>query len=261
MLLTEPEPPRGVALPVAPGIHRLVADNPGAMTYHGTNTYLIGGEAGTTVLDPGPDSAAHVAAILAATSGRVARILVSHGHTDHVGALPALAATTGAPVLRHGHGLADGDVVDGWTVLHTPGHAADHLCLARADGVVFTADHVMSFATSVVIPPDGDMAAYMAGLRRLLARDDALYLPGHGPPIFRPGAFVQALLEHRLAREAGILARLHQAPQTQAVLVEALYVPLDPRLRGAAEASVLAHLLKLQAEGRAVRGDGGWLAA
>jgi glyoxylase-like metal-dependent hydrolase (beta-lactamase superfamily II) len=259
--LTEPEPPRGVPLDVLPGIRRIVANNPSVMTYHGTNTYLIDGPAGATVLDPGPDSAAHVAAILAATGGKVARILVSHGHADHVGALPALLTATGAKLLRFGQGLADGDAVGGWTALHTPGHAADHLCFARADGVVFTADHVMSFATSVVIPPDGDMAAYMASLRRLLARDDTLYLPGHGPPITAPGAFAAALLEHRLSREAAILAAIGKAPLTPAGLVAALYVPLDPKLRPAAEASVTAHLLKLAAEGRATLRDGAWLAS
>jgi glyoxylase-like metal-dependent hydrolase (beta-lactamase superfamily II) len=257
-LLAEPEPPRGVATPVAPGIRRLVANNPGAMTYHGTNTYLIDGSGGAWVLDPGPDDATHVAAILAAAGGRIARILVSHGHRDHVGALPALLAATGAPVSRFGETLADGDAVGDWTALHTPGHARDHLCFVRADGVLFSADHVLSFSSSAIIPPDGDMADYMAGLRRLLARDDALYLPGHGPPIAEPRRFVAALLDHRLAREAAIVARLARHPHTAAELVEALYVPLDPRLRGAAEASVLAHLAKLRDEGRAVCGDAVW---
>jgi glyoxylase-like metal-dependent hydrolase (beta-lactamase superfamily II) len=259
-LLTEPEPPRGVAFAVAPGVRRLVADNPGPFTYHGTNTYLIDGAAGVTVLDPGPDSAAHVAAILAATEGKVARVLVSHGHADHVGALPALVAATGATVFRFGEGLADGGTVGAWTALHTPGHAADHVCFARADGVVFTADHVMSFSTSVVIPPDGDMAAYMASLRRMLARDDALFLPGHGPPLANPRPFVAALLEHRLHREAAILEAIRQGPLTPARVVEQLYVPLDPKLRPAAEASVTAHLLKLASEGGAVEQDGAWRA-
>ena len=261
-LLTEPEPPRGVATTVAPGIRRVVADNPSPLTYHGTNTYLIDGDAGVTVLDPGPDSAAHVAAILAAAGGRIRRILVSHGHADHVGALPALVAATGAPAFgAGGHALANDDKLGAWTALHTPGHAAEHLCFGRDDGVVFTADHVMSFATSVVIPPDGDMAAYMASLRRLIARDDTLYLPGHGPPIASPQAFTAALLEHRMRREAAILAELERSIHTPASLVEAVYVTLDVRLHGAAEASVLAHLLKLHAEGRAKRYDGGWRAA
>jgi glyoxylase-like metal-dependent hydrolase (beta-lactamase superfamily II) len=261
--LTEPEPPRGVALPVAPGIRRIVARNPGPMTHHGTNTYLIDAEDGVAVLDPGPDDAAHVADILAA-GGRVRRILLSHSHSDHVGALPALAAATGAPVFsvsgRFGPPVADGDVVDGWTALATPGHAADHLCFAR-DGVLFSADHVMSFSSSVVIPPEGDMAAYMAGLRRLLARDDRLLLPGHGPSISEPHPFIAALLAHRLKREADIFDLIRNRPQTAADIVAALYVPLDPRLARAAEASVTAHLLKLKAEGAAEEQDGAWRAA
>ena len=260
--LTEPEPVRGVALAVAPGIARIVARNAGAMTYHGTNTYLIDDSAGVSVLDPGPDDAAHVADILAATGGRVERILISHGHIDHVGALPALAAATGAPVFaasaRFGTAVRDGDGIGGWTALATPGHAADHLCFAR-DGVLFSADHVMSFSSSVVPPPpDGDMAAYVTGLRRLLSRTDRLLLPGHGPPMADPAPFIAALLEHRLAREAAILALIRGAGLTPAAIVAALYVPLDPRLVRAAEASVRAHLQKLQAEGLATERDGVW---
>src|SRR5262249_28918630 len=153
--LTEPEPPRGTALPIAPGIARIVAPNPGPMTYHGTNTYLIEGADGTTVMDPGPDDAGHVNAILGATRGRVGAILLSHTHRDHAGAVRALRAASGAQVQAFHSGadpsfapdipLADGDAACGWTVLHTPGHAADHLCFAR-DGVLFSADHVMSWS-------------------------------------------------------------------------------------------------------------------
>ena len=261
--LTEPDPPRGVAFSVAPGIRRLVAPNPGPYTYHGTNTYLIEGVGGTTVLDPGPDDAGHVATILAsvglAGAGKVARIFLTHTHADHVGALPALRAATGAPVFAHGEGVADGAAIGLWTALHTPGHAPDHLCFARADGVVFSGDHVMGFSSSVVIPPDGDMAAYMANLRRMLGRPgDTLFLPGHGPPIRHPLAFTEALLRHREEREAAIRATLAAGPMTAAAIVERLYVPLDPRLRGAAAASVTAHLIKLRGEGAARDTDGVW---
>jgi glyoxylase-like metal-dependent hydrolase (beta-lactamase superfamily II) len=260
VLLTEPEPPRGVAFSVAPGIRRLVAPNPGPFTYHGTNTYLIEGAAGTTVLDPGPDDPAHVAAIFAA-AGKIARIFLTHAHPDHAGALPAVEAASGAPVFAAARGLADGARIGLWTALHTPGHARDHVCFAREDGVVFSGDQVMSFATTVVVPPEGDMVAYMAGLKRLLAREDALFLPGHGPPIPNPRPFVAALLQHRLDREAAILAAVRQAPQTASALVERLYAPLDPRLRRGAEASVTAHLLKLRAEGRVAEREGVWHAA
>ena len=247
--LTEPAPTRDVVLPIIAGISRIVAANPGPMTYHGTNTYLIDG---TIVLDPGPDDAAHVQAILAATGGRIEKILVSHTHADHIGAVPALRAVSGAPTHGFHHSataaftpdipLRDGDAVAGWTALHTPGHAADHLSFARADGVVFTADHVMSWSTSVVSPPQGNMSDYFASLRRLLAREDSLYLPGHGPPISETRRFVRALLDHRVMREAAILAAA--APEARAAtggLVEAIYAGIAPALRGAAERNVMAH--------------------
>ena len=266
--LTEPEPTRGTVLPVADGIRRVVAPNPGPFTYHGTNTYLIDSDAGLMVLDPGPDDASHREAILAATGGRIAKILLSHTHADHLDGLAALQAATGAP--SHGfHASADprfvpdmplhdGDTLEGWTALHTPGHAADHLCFARDDGVVLTADHIMSWSTSVVSPPGGHMGQYFASLRRMLARDDRLHLPGHGPPLAEPRGYVQHLLDHRQQREAAILAALATGPQTAAGLVDALYVGLAERLKPAASRSVTAHLEKLRDEGGARMSDGIW---
>ncbi len=269
--LTEPEPVRGAVLPVLPGISRIVAPNPTPMTYHGTNTYLIDSDQGLMVLDPGPDSAPHVQAVLEATGGRVAKILLSHTHHDHLGALPALRAATGAPVhgfhanpepeFRPDVALHDGDAVEGWTALHTPGHAPDHLCFARADGVVFSADHVMGWSTSVVGPPNGDMGAYFASLKRLLAREDRLFLPGHGPALPNPQAFVREMLDHRLQREAAIESALQTQPRDTAGLVDALYSQINPILRRAAERNVMAHLLKLRAEGRAVQDGSLWRAA
>ena len=263
MFLTEPEPPRGVALPVAPGIRRIVAPNPGAMTYWGTNTYLIDEPGGHLVLDPGPDVATHVAAILAA--GPVTRIVLSHTHPDHLGALTALRAATGAPVLGW-HApevpvaldgpLQDGGQVGPWQALHTPGHAPDHLCFAGPDGVLFSGDTVMGWSTSTVAP--GGMADYFASLRRLLGREDRMLLPGHGPPVTEPQAFVQALLDHRLAREAAILAALGAAPRTARAVTAELYKDVDPRLLRAAERNVLAHLDKLLAEGSVSQTAAGW---
>ena len=273
--LTEPEPQRGAALPVMPGVRRVVAANPGPMTYHGTNTYLIDTPDGLAVLDPGPDSAEHVRHVRDAIGTEtVALILLSHTHHDHLGAVPALKAATGAPVAGF-HTSADprfeadikldhGDPIAGMTALHTPGHCSDHLCFAtRIDGTdtLFSADHVMSWSSSIVSPPDGDMAAYFASLHLLLGRDDALYLPGHGPPLPAPRALVGDLLAHRRMREHAIEAALRDRPGDIVGLRERLYSQTDPRLRRAAERNVLAHLLKLQSEGK-VRQDGDvWMLA
>lgn len=268
--LTEDSPPRGQVLPVLPGIARIVADNPGPFTYRGTNTYLIDDPAGFMVLDPGPDSAAHVADIVRVTGGRVARILLSHTHGDHLGAVPALKAATGAKVWSFRHSqepahvpdeaMDDGDSVAGWVAIHTPGHAADHLCFAR-DGIVFTADHIMSWSTSVVSPPHGNMRAYFESMRRMLGREDRVYLPGHGPKLDDPIPFARALLTHRAQREAAIAGALAGGAKTTLGLVDALYIGLDPRLRPAAQRTVIAHLEKLGEEGRAVQDGELWRAA
>jgi glyoxylase-like metal-dependent hydrolase (beta-lactamase superfamily II) len=266
VFLTEPEPARGAVLPVAPGIGRIVAPNPGAMTCWGTNTYLIEEPGGHLVMDPGPDDAGHVAAILAA--GPVTRIMLTHTHPDHLDALPALRAATGAPVsgwhapevpAALDGALQDGDGVGGWQALHTPGHAPDHLCFAGPDDVLFSGDHVMGWSTSTVAP--GGMAAYFASLRRLLARNDRLLLPGHGPPVPQPRAYVQALLDHRLQREAAILAALGPQPRTSRAVTAELYADVDPRLLRAAERNVIAHLDKLRREGRVRDVPEGWTVA
>ena len=265
--LDEPEPARFQPTQVAPGIRRLVAPNPGPMTHHGTNTWLIDGPEGITVIDPGPDDAAHRAAIMAA--GTIAHILLTHTHADHLAGAPALRAATGAPVAGWAKPwdgsfvpdvpLADGDIAAGLLVLHTPGHASDHVCFAQPGmGVLFSGDHVMAWSTSIVSPPDGDMAAYMASLRLLLARDDRLYLCGHGPPLPAPAPLVRGMLNHRAAREAAVLAALGRGPATPDALVTGMYAGLAEHLVPAARRSVLAHLIKLGREGRAMEDGASW---
>ena len=268
--LTEPVPERGALLPVLPGISRIVADNPSRMTYHGTNTYLLEGEDGITVLDPGPDSAEHVADILRLAPGPIVRILLSHTHRDHFGAVAALKEQTGAPTLgwhtsaddafKPDIPIQDGETVIGMEAVFTPGHAADHLCFARPDGVMFSADHVMGWSSSIVSPPGGNMADYFASLQRLLDRGETTYLPGHGPVLTDPHPYVTALLHHRVAREKAIAAALEGGPNTTVGLVDALYSKIDPILKMAAERNVLAHLMKLQGEGRVTRRGDEWRA-
>ena len=274
--LTEPEPERGANLPVMPGITRIVANNPGPMTYFGTNTYLIETTEGIVVLDPGPEGhPEHVEAILRHTGGRIALILVSHTHHDHVGAVPALQAATDAPTAGYRHSaiaefdadikLDDGGSVAGMLALHTPGHASDHLCFAlpasNGDKVLFSADHVMSWSTSIVSPPGGDMRDYFASLKLLLDRYDDVYLPGHGPPLRGPRDLVRNMLTHRMIREQAIARKLTDGTFDTYTIMDALYSQLNPRLRKAAERNVLAHLLKMEAEGKAVREGELWRAA
>ncbi len=274
--LTEPEPERDVVQPITPGISRIVANNPGPMTYYGTNTYLIDTPEGVVVLDPGPENhPEHVHAIIRATGGTVALILVSHTHHDHVGAVPALQEATGAPTVGFRESaldsfdpdikLADGDTIAGLQAMHTPGHASDHLCFSTParDGkaVLFSADHVMSWSTSVVSPPGGDMAAYFASLRLLLDRTDDMYLPGHGPPLSEPRELVREMLHHRMARERAIADKLREGPADTYVLMNTLYSQVNPRLRRAAERNVLAHLLKMELEGKVVRDGEQWRVA
>jgi glyoxylase-like metal-dependent hydrolase (beta-lactamase superfamily II) len=263
--LTEPEPERGAILPVMSGISRIVAANPGPMTYYGTNTYLIDTPDGVAVLDPGPEEhPEHVEAILRATGPNVALILVSHTHHDHIGAVPALQQATGAPTVGF-HVSGDGDKIAGMTAIHTPGHASDHLCFAlpASDGtaVLFSADHVMSWSTSVVSPPGGDMGEYFASLRLLLDRTDEVFLPGHGPSLPQPRNLVREMLTHRMMREQAIQRKLSQGPAGTFVLMDALYSQVHPRLRRAAERNVLAHLLKLESEGKVRRDGETWQAA
>jgi glyoxylase-like metal-dependent hydrolase (beta-lactamase superfamily II) len=278
--------PPGEVQQVAPGVRRVLCGNPGPFTFRGTNTWILGEGLSVAVIDPGPEDAAHLRAILRATQGEcITHILVSHTHRDHSPGVAALREATGAtsfgfgphatPPDQGGEGgdhafrpdvvLPDGGEVGGrdWSVraIHTPGHCANHLCFAlEGTGILFSADHVMSWSTSVVSPPDGDMAAYMASLARLQARDDRLFLPGHGPPLPDPQPFMAALAAHRLEREAMVLEALRAAGRASAQeLVAPVYgAALDPRLVPAAARSLLAHLVKLGAEGAAARDGDVW---
>lgn len=274
-LLTEPVPPYGTVLAAHPAVRRIVAPNPGPMTCHGTSSWIIG-HGRVAVIDPGPDDQAHRRALLAAVAGEtVTHVIVTHGHHDHSAGAMAFAAAVGAQTWGFGRPdpgrtvavgaghppflpdapLDDGAVLEGpgWQLqaVHTPGHASDHLCFALlGQGVLFSGDHVMGWATSMVSPPDGDMAAYMASLDALLGRGETLYLPGHGPAITDPRAHVAALLAHRRGREAAVLAAVEAGHATAEAIVPHLYPGLAEALLRPAARSVLAHLLKLAAEGR-----------
>lgn len=252
--LHEPRPAHGTVITVAPGIGRIVAANPGPMTYHGTNSWLLRLENETYVIDPGPDLPAHLAALRGALAGRPAALLLTHRHADHAAAAAPLAAATGTPIAAFAgpadiH-LGDGARIGPFTAWHTPGHAADHLCFALADGTVFTGDHVMGWSSSVIPPPDGDMAAYVASLARLRGQNFRLFLPGHGPAIPNPDAWLDQLYAHRTRREAAILACLAKASLPEAALMRLVYPALPAALAPAAALTLQAHLRKLAAEAR-----------
>jgi glyoxylase-like metal-dependent hydrolase (beta-lactamase superfamily II) len=273
---------------LGPRVRRVLAPNPSPFTYSGTQTYIIGaGE--VAVIDPGPDMAGHVEALVEAVRGeRVAAILCTHTHRDHSPASRPLQAATGAPIVgcaplslddsgprsdeafdsayRPDRVLADGERVaaDGWALeaVATPGHTSNHLCLALAeDEILFTGDHVMGWSTTVVAPPDGDMADYMASLDKLLARGDRLYYPAHGPAVADPHAHVRRLIGHRRMRERQILAHLERGEGRIAAMVADIYADIDPRLFPAAGRSVLAHLLDLERRGLARSEGEAWTLA
>ncbi|HZV84589.1 MAG TPA: MBL fold metallo-hydrolase [Brevundimonas sp.] len=272
----------GRADPVSPLIERVVANNPGPFTYTGTGTYIIGQRragAGVAVIDPGPDDRAHLAALLRAVEGRrVTHVLVTHTHRDHAPLARPFAASVGAPILaarppaRETHAssdldededdafapdvvLAGGEVLegDGWTleVMSTPGHASNHMAFVlREESALFSGDHVMGWSTTVVAPPDGDMAAYMASLEAVIARRIETVWPTHGGPITTPAPFLKAYREHRRAREAQIMAQVERGVGRIADIVPILYAAVDPRLWPAASLSVWAHLVALEKAGR-----------
>ncbi len=265
---------------VAPGVRALVADNPGPFTFKGTMSYVIG-QGPYAVVDPGPNDKRHIAALLAATGGHVSHIFVTHTHRDHSPGVAPLRQATGAKVYAEGPhrlsrdlqigeaspldasadtdfrpdvALKDGEIVkgDGFTIeaVATPGHTANHMAYALKEAnLMFSGDHVMGWSTPVVAPPDGAMSDYMNSLRKLTARAETLYLPGHGAPIGNAPLFVRSYIRHRQAREASILHRLAKGEADIPTLVRAIYIGLDPRLVKAAGLSVLAHLEDLVARG------------
>ena len=270
---------------VSPLISRVVADNPGPFTFKGTGVYIVGGK-DVAVIDPGPDDATHVDALKRALEGkRVTHILVTHTHSDHSPAAKPLKEWSGAKTFAfgpHGSGklddgvrveeggdmqfapdvrVKDGEIIKGngftFECVFTPGHTSNHMCYAlKEENALFTGDHVMGWSTTVVTPPDGDMAQYMASIRKLMARSDGVLYPTHGAPVTDPRPFLAAYLEHRLDRERQILACIGDGLSTIPQMVARMYADVDKRLHPAASRSVLAHLIQLEAEGRAIN-DGG----
>jgi glyoxylase-like metal-dependent hydrolase (beta-lactamase superfamily II) len=273
--------PPGRVEEVAPGVRRLLCDNPSPFTFKGTMSYIVG-RGQVAIIDPGPDDARHIDALLDAVRNEtVTHIVVTHTHRDHSPGAARVKALTGAKTFGEGphraarplhvgeaprldasndtdfrpdHALADGEVVNGqgFTLesVATPGHTANHMAFAlREQNLLFSGDHVMGWSTSIVAPPDGAMSDYMASLDKLARRGESIYLPGHGDVIPDAPRFVQSYIRHRQGREASILHRLAKGAVDIPTLVRAIYIGLDPRLARAAGLSVLAHLEDLVARG------------
>lgn len=276
--------PYGAAVRLSPLVERVLAPNPGPFTFRGTGVYLVGTGDHVAVIDPGPALPEHIAALKRAIgTRRLSHILITHNHADHSPAAAPLKAWSGATIhgarpttamphdqpintqqetLDHAFApdviLHDRAVVrgDGFTLeaVATPGHTANHLCFAlHEEHALFSGDHVMGWSTSVVAPPDGDMADYLASLDKLKRRGETIFYPTHGSPITNPKAWIDGLIAHRQAREAQILAALADGPVTAAVLAERLYPNIDPALGRAALAQIQAHLDHLLMLGRAAR--------
>ncbi|WJY17564.1 MBL fold metallo-hydrolase [Alteriqipengyuania flavescens] len=282
-----PKPwPTGKVEQLEPLVRRVLADNPSPYTYTGTQTYLVGNGDSLAVIDPGPVTTEHLAALENAIGdGHVAAIMCTHTHRDHSPAARPLSALTGAPVVgcaplvlddsgpradapfdetyAPDRVLEDGEAMTGagWTLtaVHTPGHTSNHLCFALEEsGALFTGDHVMGWSTSVVAPPDGDMAAYMRSLEKLYAREDRVYYPAHGPQVDKPRQLVRGMVGHRRQRERQILRLLDEEARTIRALVPLMYRGLDKRLYPAAGMSVKAHLIDLENRGEVARDGEVW---
>jgi glyoxylase-like metal-dependent hydrolase (beta-lactamase superfamily II)/8-oxo-dGTP pyrophosphatase MutT (NUDIX family) len=271
----------GVPTRLGERVIRVTADNGSVMTGPGTNTYLVGGGPRNewAVIDPGPADPAHVQAVLAAAPGPVTRIFVTHTHRDHSPAAASLAAQCGAAVLGrvadhpdlqdagfaptlHLHGGERFELDEGVSlrVLHTPGHASNHLCyLLEQERLLFAGDHVMQLSTVVINPPDGDMAAYLRSLRALQDEELEWIAPGHGFLMPEPRQAMEAIVQHRLRREAKVVAALQALqPATLPALLARVYEDVRPALHPVALRSLQAHLLKLRDDGRAAESEGGW---
>ena len=274
------DPAYGEVVEVSPLIRRVCAHNPNAFTFKGTGTYIVG-RGNVAVIDPGPLIDEHVDALKAALRHEtVTHILITHTHNDHSPAAAPLKAATGAKTYSFGpHGagkkdegidveeggdmafrpdvaVRDGDTIKGggWTFdcIYTPGHTSNHVCFAlRDEKALFSGDHVMGWSTTVIAPPDGDMAHYFASLEKLTRRGEALFYPTHGNPIRNPQAFVRTLIEHRHGRERQIAECLRRGITRIPDMVAIIYSEIDKKLHPAAAMSVLAHLKHMVATGRA----------
>jgi glyoxylase-like metal-dependent hydrolase (beta-lactamase superfamily II) len=243
-------------------IRSITAPNPGPFTLDGTRTYLIDDH---IVLDPGPSIGSHVDAIREAMPA-LDTILITHRHGDHAPAAVPLRRTTNARIVASRGVLdetdvivRDGDQVDGIEVIATPGHTSEHVCYFTAAGDLFTGDTILGYGTTAIFPPDGNMADYVASLRKLRAKNPRRIFPAHGPTRDDAVALIDEYIAHRLEREQQVLDAIAAGVHTLGALRKVIYPDLDPRLESGAEVQLTAHLIKLSNEGRVGEHDGRWI--
>jgi glyoxylase-like metal-dependent hydrolase (beta-lactamase superfamily II) len=247
---------------------RILAPNPGVRELEGTNTYVVG-EAPAIVVDPGPDHEAHLREV-ARAAGRIGAIALTHDHPDHAPGAVTLARSTGAPIRAvrppdGGPRLRDGEWIESGSAtvqaVATPGHSPDHVAFWSPEGsALFTGDAVLGRGTSVIDPPEGDLVAYLRSLRRMRELEPATIYPGHGPVVLRGVAKLDEYLEHRAMRERQVLGALEEGPRSIEELVAEIYAEYPPEVHDLASRSVLAHINKLEAEGRVDKATKGGVA-
>lgn len=289
MELVQPIRPYTHAERLEPLVRRVLARNPSAFTFTGTQSYIVGSGPDVAVIDPGPDEPEHLAALVDAIGmANVVAICCTHTHRDHSPAAAPLAAMTGAPIVgcapltlddegpradaafdasyRPDRVLSDGERITGtgWTLeaVTTPGHTSNHVCFALPEsGALFTGDHVMGWSTSVVSPPDGDMTDYMASLQKLQEREDRVYYPAHGPAVDKPRQLVRGMTGHRRSREKQILRQIGEGRTRITEMVPLMYKGVDELLWPAAGRSVHAHLIDLARRGLVAQSGDVWALA
>lgn len=267
MHISEPDPARGELEAVTAKVRRLVAANAGHMTYHGTNTYVVETGSGLALIDPGPDLAAHSDRLIDLCGGDLRSIFLTHAHADHCGAVEAVRRATGAKLVAAANStydggpidirLRDGECLDEVVAIETPGHTQDHLCF-QFERVIFTGDHVMGWATTAVLAPEGDASAYLGSLRKLGEFRARHYLPAHGPKVANTRRYLTYLIEKAEEKERLLVSNLAASPGRVDQIVASLYGDMSQEMSRVAHRTIEALLIRLERTGKVICENETW---